>query len=755
MDTREKDLLMLRAVEHAKHEEYDDALQVIDQILDEEPDDYLTLFNKAFTLRIAGRTGEAEQLFGSLLDLMPGSAGVHHQLGSLLSGRGAFDRALPHFIRVTEITPLAAESWRELGATLSALKRFPEAKEALRKGSVFAPDNEDILVQLSQCYLKEGDIPEAIRSLDHALEIHPGAELVLYHKARIYESQGDREKEISCYDELIRNHPENIFAWLKKGLALMLNEEYDLSLRCFSLASRLEDPGHMPFLLKGLVFSLMDRVQEAVDCFEEAYVRSPGDPDISLHLGKALGSADRHEEALAAFERVLDIKPAIPEALEGKARALYHLHRWEELCSVCTQLRTDTPANPIGYLLEAQVRGWHTGDPESALSILRDGIFHIPSNEHLLCLMIDLLEEMGQSERALVILNSEMDEHRESVPILYRLSTLHTHRGDFGSASRFLDLINQIQPEDAQILYLAGEAYEHLGDPETALKRYTSAVTHNPRDSKGWLGRARTLLDLGNPQDALRSARQATSLSDDWYDAWLCQARAEIETGKLENARKTCTYITMSQPDNPEGWKSLGDVMLRLKEGHASCMAYTRALSVDPSDHEARDGKIRSLLCIGDFETALTEYDAALTLKGENFPDLFGKGMVLIDTGRIEAARACLTCSLPYAEHDAEALFNLANAWSALNEFSLSDRLYQRSLDLDPDNNRVWSMRGQTLRDAGNHETAVICFDHALELDPDDYESFQSREASLNIIRERNISSHQGKNHESILKSGE
>jgi len=753
MDEQEKDLIMLRAVEHARRSEYEQSISCIDQILEEEQDDPLALFNKGFTLRMAGRQEEARTVFNRLIQISPHTPGVHLQLGLIAVQSGELTRALTLFTQATRLHPFSSEAWFELGVTMFGLGRFREAKEALQHGSVFDPENPAIWDQIGLCCQREGELKEALRSFDRALEISPEDQQVLYHRARVLEQMGDRTGEITCYDELIRISPETVYPWLKKGLALMLNEEYERSLSCFSIAAKLENPGHMPFLLKGLVLAIQGDYEEAIVCLREAFRLAPSESDIALHLGRALGSSDRPQEAIEAFNQVLEMKPGSLEAYEGKVRAHFQLEEWEEVCSICSECRARDPKNHVWYLFEAKVKGWHIGEPEEAIALLEEGRSIIPDDDHLDLAQADLAVETGRQDLAFTILQDALTRDSGRVSCLYRLARLSAERGHHEDAAGFLEQIHQLRPGDIHILRLTGEAYETLGDPEKALERYTSALIIRPDDAELWLSRSRILLDLGNADDALIASRQATSLTEDSYDAWMIQGRSEIECSRFNDASRSLTRATGIEPDNPECWRLLGDALESDREGRASCIAYDKALALDFSDHAAREGKIHALLFLGEWDAAIKEYDIALSLKGDNFWDLYGKGMVLMDIEREDEARICLERSEAFSHQDPRALFALGNAWADLTEFSRADEFYALSLEVDSENAEVWNMRGHTLRDAGDHVEAIHCFERAMDLDPEDGDSYLSRESCMRILKGEETAPHIiVKNRDSIMK---
>jgi len=333
----------------------------------------------------------------------------------------------------------------------------------------------------------------------------------------------------------------------------------------------------------------------------------------------------------------------------------------------------------------------------------------------------------------------ELIEESTVVSIMYRFATLHAKKENYQIASDYFDQIYKIRPEESQVLYLAGEAYERMGNLETALERYTSAICEDPMDSLVWLVRGRVLLNMGEAEDALLSLKQATSLSDEWFDAWMLQGKIEIELGYLDEARKSLTYATVLIPDESESWRLLGDVLHNLKDINPSRIAYERALAIDFSDHEARRGKINAHLSAAEIEEALGEYDIALSLKGENFWDLYGKAMVLFDANRVQEGEIILERAEAFVSEDPKVLFCLAGGWGAICEFERAESFYAASCELDPENSKVWCLRGHSLRDAGKFDEAVVCFNRALEIDPEDSESHSGKEICMDILEGRTL----------------
>ena len=108
MQSGEKELIMLRAIHHAQHEEFDKAIACIQLILDDDPYDMTAWFNKAHTLRLSGRTDEAYTLLSWLYKECPDRADICFELGMLAKESGNIKEAEKFFLTCISIEPLSS-----------------------------------------------------------------------------------------------------------------------------------------------------------------------------------------------------------------------------------------------------------------------------------------------------------------------------------------------------------------------------------------------------------------------------------------------------------------------------------------------------------------------------------------------------------------------------------------------------------------------------------------------------------------------
>jgi tetratricopeptide (TPR) repeat protein len=399
----EKELIMIRAAHHAKHEEFDLALSCIQMILDEDPDDSVAWFNKGYTLHLSGKLDEARDLFLELNEQYPEKTDVCFELSLLAIDTGNHDEAEEYLNKCITLEPLSPQPRIELARMLYEAGDYERSKEIFTEALVFDPENGLIRMYLGliSVHLKKPDEAERwyLESLDH----DPDNTEILFHCARLYEELGRRDDEIKCYNRLIEIDPEQIIPWLKKGMIYLIADDLSKAVLSFRMAARLDTESHLPHLLLGLVYNTLDRHEDAITSLEKAVALSP-EPDILLQYGRVLGSSFQYKRALEIFDSVLQVRPDDSTAAEGYARTLYHLHRWEDLISFCEERREENSDNPFWVTTIARTLGWYKDDPDMGITILKDWAdAHVGTQAYLV--LADLLVHIGRYDdaRSLVV----------------------------------------------------------------------------------------------------------------------------------------------------------------------------------------------------------------------------------------------------------------------------------------------------------------------------------------------------------------
>ena len=103
---------------------------------------------------------EAEQILNEILQQDPDNIYAHYCLGIILTHHGNFDRAIPHFKRVTELAPDSSFGWYWLGHCYRT-SDLQKSAECMQKAVELNPLHLPAIYGLAQTLMQQGKVAEA------------------------------------------------------------------------------------------------------------------------------------------------------------------------------------------------------------------------------------------------------------------------------------------------------------------------------------------------------------------------------------------------------------------------------------------------------------------------------------------------------------------------------------------------------------------------------------------------------------------
>lgn len=260
----------------------------------------------ALDLHLAGRFGEAQELYTRILDAEPEQPDALHYLGVLAGqiGRGEFGLTL--IDKALALRPEAADIHANRANLLRGLDRLDEAELGYRRALALRPDFAEAWTDRAFARHGRGDtaaIDAAAGLLERALRIEPALEPA-------------REKLVDLLHARGRLRLES--GQVTPALADLI--------RAAALDPRDAD---IAFLLGNALFAAGLRA-DSVIAFRNALALVPDFLSAALNLGIALAATNRAEAALAPLRHAVRIDPAHPAPRDTLALALRALGRGEE-----------------------------------------------------------------------------------------------------------------------------------------------------------------------------------------------------------------------------------------------------------------------------------------------------------------------------------------------------------------------------------------------------------------------------------------
>jgi len=270
----------------------------------------------------AGRLGEAEPLYRSVIRQFPRSAEAHGLLGYLTQQQGQHEAALVHIAKAIELNPNFIDAYLWRGMALQSLGRLQEAEASYRRALISNPRHFDALCNLAGALVQLHRPADAIPLLEQALALHGNRAEAHFNLGRALMDLGRPEAAASSFRRACQLRPDYVEAQTNLGACLIELRRWDEAVACLERALAI-DPTR-PESHYNLARARSERV-DAADT--EATLRAalelrPEYPEARVELANLLMSLERREEAIEHLRYTVETSPESVVAMSGLLMAL-------------------------------------------------------------------------------------------------------------------------------------------------------------------------------------------------------------------------------------------------------------------------------------------------------------------------------------------------------------------------------------------------------------------------------------------------
>ena len=521
----------------AGQKDYGNALDAFQHALKLSPNSTKTHNNLANLYVIQEKSDLAEKELRRVLQLDPANRDGNYNLGLLLMAKGSPAEAIPHFQRVRppnietqfNLTRAylragrAAEGLKTaielssqnkddvrlhftLGVLLAYEKQYRPAELELEKANALQPETLEILYNLAQTYLRNGEHSKAEPLLSRALKLKPESPDILYLMAQVASEQS---RPVDALDLLARAHklaPEN---------------------------------GDIIFLLARVSMS-QNYFEDAIPLLESGVKIAPRRADLRAALGESYFMSGRAEKAIDEFKKLIELDPSA-RSYAFMGLSYRHLGRFEEArkyfeAGLKHDRRDASCLFNIGYMEERQ------GNYAVAERLFREALRSNPNLSEALLELANLRIAKKQFADAAVLLRRYVKVSREPAAGYYKLAMVERNLHQTEAAQRDLSVFQTLSKNASPGPYPYQHLFDYLNNrsdlPAQArtqmdLTELNEQLQKHPDQPQDLYLLAETYLKLGKPDDARTAVAQLDQLSAGDY-------RTQTGIGVLL-ARSVCT----------------------------------------------------------------------------------------------------------------------------------------------------------------------------------------------------------------------
>jgi len=563
--------------DHISKNEYDKAIECLDELLAEEPANIEFWSIKCSCHNNLKQYDEVDNCYDKLIELNSNKSEYWEMKASNLITMKRFDDAidcLDEAISIDQYNP----TFYSLKGTALKLKEKEELSIKQEKILKEYSKHELITINETQDYnLKNGMILKLIKEVDKiivylddnnigyvanskdtvcdltsdARNINYIPEICYakyimnycndYHIAQIitdtryikvklaleYINKEEYSKALDCYNEVLELYPDDEFCLYRKAEVLLLLKRWPQAIECYDILNSWGGKAYV-YIQKG-------EYEDAFDCFDKLLESHPGHMRTLREKGRLLIDLERFDEAIECLDKALSQYPDEQSVLSLKEYALSCLKEIEE-----KQKNFKLLLDKISDLNNQERY-------EEALECLDEALGFEQDEYYILYLKGETLTNLNRYEEAIECLDKSFELNHAYTPALNAKGIALTHLERFDIALACFDEVLFLNPKDGVALKLKGNLFLMDKEYQKAIKYLEKAIKLNSDDAILWGNLAEAYLNIGDINKGLECCDKALALDSDNFDILFTAAKIHYE---LKQYDKAMDYATKAKELN-------------------------------------------------------------------------------------------------------------------------------------------------------------------------------------------------------------
>ncbi|MCL1469640.1 tetratricopeptide repeat protein [Argonema antarcticum] len=313
---------LLTALQHYQAGRLSQAEQIYSQILQKEPYNIDALQLLGITATGLGKHELAIECFRKAIEVAPGVADFHYNLGMALQEQNRVEEALVCYQQTLALEPNHAGAYYNLGKALQEQGRLPEATACYQQAILLEPNYAELHNRLGIVLQEQGLLAEATTYYNQALTIDPNYDDAYSNLGSVWLGQGELEEAIICYQQALALKPDDALLYNNLGGAMYKQRRLVEAVDCYQKAL-VQEPDN-PVLYSNLGVTLKDlgKLEEAITCYRQALALDPNYAEAYSNLGGVMKQQKQLQEALACYRQALALNPHQAEFYNNLGNAL-------------------------------------------------------------------------------------------------------------------------------------------------------------------------------------------------------------------------------------------------------------------------------------------------------------------------------------------------------------------------------------------------------------------------------------------------
>lgn len=573
----------------AESGDYEQAINRIDRVIEQNPGNPVLLYERSLILLDASKIDRAETELKKLVRNSPDFYDAQRLLGRVLLDRsggqsGKVEDALVHLQAAFRINPDDIGTGMTIAQILVSTSRVEEAEKVLSSILERTPDNRAVNYNYAQVLTKLGRGAESRPYLERVITADPTYAPAVSQLLDLYQRQSEWAKAATLLEPLVDDQPLNVelqkqqaFYYLRAGMSDKARDRFEALLKADP-----KDERSLFYLAEAL--NDLDDFNAAESIYRKLLEKSPSDPELLISFALNQMAQRRFDDAAQTFKTILTL-----DKLPENARALAET----QLASIDYQkgdfndaaqrakrqliFRDQPNVQAINIALDVYRKQESYGE---ALELLEPLLQRFPGDPFLNARQVEFMLRNGDTDKARAAATTQLRAGKQNS---LAVAEAYAQVKKFDEGLALLEQLRKSKPDDLDILFQTGALYERSGKFDSAEKVFLQLLEKDTRNAQTlnylaymWAERGQ---NLERAEEMLLLAVDLEPRNGAFVDSlgWVY-----FRQNKLDLAERHLKDAARLLPRDATVQEHLGDVYAKRGDYPRALEQYRNALKLDP-----------------------------------------------------------------------------------------------------------------------------------------------------------------------------
>ena len=384
--------------------------------------------------------------------------------------------------------------------------------------------------------------------------------------------------------------------------------------------------------------------------------------------------------------------------------------------------------------------------PERAIELLENAIKSDSNFVEAWMLLSSVYRAFGQTDKAIEVCKKSLEHNPNDSIIWVNLGHLYQENNQHEQAFEPLKKALSLDPRNPSAWYSLGMALLAKKEHDRAIEAFQKTIKLDPNRINAWIYLASALDDTKQFTQAITAYKKALELQPSLFEALVGLGMMYVNIGDYEKAIDAYEKSLKINPNEAAIWFHLGTTLSKANKLDRAIDAIKEGLRIDPTivkawmdlkdvydkkgDKEGASLALRKALATGKVDVMHTDSDDPEEIVREiierrttdsQIRELYQEARKLLRTGYSSKGLRVLNQVLRKDPKHIDALLTKANYYRGVPDIRKAKALFAKALELEPENIKTLTVLAElNLRykyDESNLR-ALKLVDKALEIDP-------------------------------------